>query len=146
MLTCAFFRPETPYRYQPGAVINVTNSVQNTRLAHMDVRDGRHKGVVVADGAHGAQLDGLVVHAHGTNGIEMGDAANSTVTNSQVYDVGCTGMRATGGDAATLRAGNLRVENNSVHHYAKWKRSYQPGIFWGGVNNTFRGNSVSYGQ
>ena len=114
-------------------------------MVHIDVRDGRHKGVVVADGAHGAQLDGLVVHAHGTNGIEMGDAANSTITNSEVYDVGCTGLRATGGEAATLRAGNLRVENNSVHHYAKWKRSYQPGIFWGGVGNTFKENSVSFG-
>jgi hypothetical protein len=68
--------------------------------------------------------------------------------------------------------GNLRVENNSVHHYATWKRSYQPGIFWGGVRglpvedrvatpatepspaflssflqvgNTFRGNIVAFG-
>ena len=78
------------------------------------MRDGRHKGVVVADGAHGAQLDGLVVHAHGTNGIEMGDAANSSITNSQVFDVGCTGMRATGGEAASLRfcitpSGNDRI-------------------------------------
>jgi hypothetical protein len=131
--------------YQPGAVVNVTSDVQNVRLSHMDVRDGRHKGVVVAAGAHGAQLHGLVVHAHGTNGIEMNDAQNSTITNSEVFDVGCTGMRATGGEAATLHAGNLHVENNSVHHYARWKRSYQPGIFWGGVGNVFRGNSVSFG-
>jgi len=39
----------------------------------------------------------------------------------------------------------LLIENNTVHHYAKWKRSYQPGIFWGGVGNIFRGNSISFG-
>ena len=61
--------------YQPGAVVNVTSEVKNARLSHMDVRDGRHKGVVVAPGAHGAVLDGLVVHAHGTNGM------TNTVTN-----------------------------------------------------------------
>ena len=27
----------------------------------------------------------------------------------------------------------------------KWKRTYQPGIFWGGVGNTFRANTVSFG-
>jgi hypothetical protein len=41
----------------------------------------------------------------GTIGIELSDASDSTITNSEVYDVGCTGLRATGGEAATLRAG-----------------------------------------
>ena len=53
--------------------MNVTGEVQNARLLHMDVRDGRHKGVVVADGANGAELDELVVHSHGTDGIEYCD-------------------------------------------------------------------------
>ena len=39
----------------------------------------------------------------------------------------------------------MRIENNRVHHYALWKRSYQPGIFWGGVSNTFRANTVTFG-
>ena len=60
-------------------------------------------------------------------------------------DVGCTGLRATAGDASTLQKGNMEISENNVSHYATWKRSYQPGIFWAGVENVFRGNSVSFG-
>ena len=31
------------------------------------------------------------------------------------------------------------LEDNDVDHFALWKRTYQPGIFWSGVNNTSAG-------
>ena len=52
-------------------------------------------------------------------------------------------MHATGGAAATLERGGLLVSGNRVHHYALWKRSYMPGVYWGGVGNTFSNNTVS---
>ena len=131
--------------YQRGGVVNITSAVQHARISHMDVRDGRHTGVLAASGVLGLQLDGVIVHAHGTNGIDLTNSPNGTVMNSQVFDVGCTGLRATAGDSASLSNGNVRVLNNSVHHFAKWKRSYQPGIFWAGVGNTYSGNTVSFG-
>jgi len=53
-------------------------------------------------------------------------------------------LRATAGVSATLRAGGLVVADNHVHHVAQWKRSYMPGIYWGGVGNIFRNNVVEY--
>jgi hypothetical protein len=35
------------------------------------------------------------------------------------------------------------IEGNAVSRHATWKRTYQPGIFWAGVSNTFRNNSIS---
>ena len=67
------------------------------------------------------------------------------VTGATVHNVGCAGIRATGGVAATLAPGNLLVSDSHVHHYALWKRSYMPGVYWGGVGNTYRNNTVEYG-
>jgi len=130
--------------YQPGGVVNISSTVKNASLVNIDVRDGRHVGIL-AEGAENAKLDGVVVHAHGTHGVDLTNAPGSSVTASQIFDVGCTGLRITAGQALTLRPGNLLVTQNAVHHYAKWKRSYQPGIFWGGVGNVFRGNKVYFG-
>ena len=84
------------------------------------------------------------MHTHGTDGIVLTDARDSTVTDCEVSDVGCAGVRATGGVAATLEKGNLVVSNNVVHHYAQWKRTYMPGVYWGGVANQFLNNTVRH--
>ena len=131
-------------QYQYSGVINVTADAKHVRLANLDVRDGRHVGVLAVNTIN-LTIDNLVVHGHGTNGIDVSNATNCTLRRSQVFDVGCTGIRATAGDAETLRSGNMQILDNVVRNYATWKRSYQPGIFWGGVENVFRGNNVSYG-
>ena len=94
---------------QAGAVVNVTSDVADVSLARLDIRDGRHAGVS-AVGARGARFEQLSVHGHGTHGIVLEDAFNSTVRDSEVFDVGCSGVRATGGRADALEEGRLLVE------------------------------------
>lgn len=128
--------------YQPGAVVNITDAVSNVTLTNIDVRDGRHEGVHV-EGAVGVIIVNVISHGHGTNGIVLSNAIGATLKGSSVYDVGCSGIRASAGVATTLEKGEMIIENNNIHHHARWKRSYQPGIFWSGVNNTFKGNNIS---
>ena len=128
--------------YQPGAVVNITSAVSNVTLKQVDVRDGRHEGVHV-EGAIGVRVENVISHGHGTNGIVLEGAIGATVKGNSVYDVGCSGIRASAGVAMTLEKGEMRIEFNDVHHHARWKRSYQPGIFWSGVNNSFVGNTIS---
>ena len=99
--------------YQPGAVVNVTSAVEGATLSDLVVRDGRHAGVV-AVGARGLTAERLSVHSHGTHGIVLSDASDSAVRDSDVFDVGCSGIRATGGSAATLARGNVSVERSRV--------------------------------
>mmetsp|Transcript_45387 Transcript_45387/g.125125 ORF Transcript_45387/g.125125 Transcript_45387/m.125125 type:complete len:524 (-) Transcript_45387:1393-2964(-) len=128
--------------YQPGAVVNITAAVENTTLANLDVREGRHAGIQVT-GAKGVVIENVTVHEHGTNGIVVTNATNAVVRGNAVYEVGCSGIRATAGVTATLDKGGMLIEGNDVSRHARWKRTYQPGIFWGGVNNTFRNNNIS---
>lgn len=129
--------------YQPGGVVNVTAAAVNVRLENMEVRDGRHVGIL-AKGAVGLTIERVLVHSHGTDGIVLTEARDSSVRDSEVHDVGCAGVRAIGGKAETLEAGNLVVQDNMIHHYAQWKRTYMPGVYWGGVGNLFRNNTVRH--
>jgi hypothetical protein len=130
--------------HQAGGVLNVTADARNVSISDLSVVNGRHAGILAAGGVVGLRIERVAVHAHGSHGIVLTGASGGSITDSGVYDVGCSGIRATAGVAETLRAGGLVVANNHVHHVAQWKRSYMPGIYWGGVGNTFRGNVVEY--
>ena len=133
--------PPVVLMYQPGGVLNVTTEARNVTLADMSIINGRHNGIF-AEGAVGLNIERVSVHAHGAHGIVLTGASRGRIAQSQVYDVGCSGIRATAGEAETLLSGGLVVANNHVHDVAQWKRSYMPGIYWGGVNNTFVDNIV----
>ena len=130
--------------YQPGGVLNVTAAARDVRITNMSIVNGRHAGIL-AEGARGLRIEGTSVHAHGTHGIVATGVAGRSgahIASSEVFDVGCSGIRATSGEADTLAVGGMTVADNHVHHVAQWKRSYMPGIYWGGVGNTFARNVV----
>ena len=45
----------------------------------------------------------------------------------------------------SLAPGNMFAEGNHVHHVGLWKRTYQPALFWAGVNNTYARNLLEDG-
>jgi hypothetical protein len=129
--------------YQRGAVVNISSAVAGASLVDLEVRDGREAGVV-AVGVRGLTIERLRVHAHGTHGVVVSGARDSSIRQVNVSDVGCSGIRATGGDAQSLERGNVSVEGCRVERVARWKRSYMPGIYFGGVGNRYVGNDVRW--
>merc|ERR1711939_573743 len=104
--------------YQPGAVVNIPSDVTSAKLVNLEVRDGRHLGID-ARGTRSAHIQNVKVHSHGTHGIDATNSSGTLISQTEVFDVGCSGIRAVGGVAKTLEAGNIRVENNTVHHFAQ---------------------------
>ena len=129
--------------YAAGAVVNVSSSVHHAALSDLVVRDGRHAGIAAA-ATVGLAIERVEVRAVGTHAIDLTGARDAVVRDSVVEDVGCSGIRATGGEAATLTAGNVTVARNRIRHFAQWKRSYMPGIYFGGVSNAYTGNDVAW--
>ena len=66
--------------YQRGGVLNVT-AMCATRVSHMDVRRAACGRACL--GLTRVQLQDVVVHAHGTMGIDLSDSPSSFVTNSR---------------------------------------------------------------
>eukprot|EP00037_Helgoeca_nana_P004943 m.48610 g.48610 ORF g.48610 m.48610 type:complete len:263 (+) comp15924_c0_seq1:128-916(+) len=108
------------------------------------VMHARGKGVM-AVGVKQAKIFNMNSSLHGQQGIYMTSALDSEISGVSVTNTGCAAIRAHGGDANTLTPGNLIVNNNHVSQFALWKRTYQAGIHWNGVANTYSNNVVTDG-
>ena len=84
-----------------STTLNITSAAVNVSIVDVEVRDGRHAGIL-AVGARGLRLERILVHSHGTDGVVLTEARDSAVIDAEVHDCGCAGIRATGGRAATL--------------------------------------------
>lgn len=45
----------------------------------------------------------------------------------------------------TLTRGNNVLQNSLITKWSNWKRTYNPGLSWGGVGNTYRHNTIHDG-
>ena len=63
---------------------------------------------------------------------------------AQVYGTAGTAVRIRGGQHESLARGGHVVQNNWIHHYARWFRTYNPGIHWAGVGNLFARNHIGF--
>jgi hypothetical protein len=83
------------------------------------------------------------ISLHGSTGIQL-SGRDSGVENCEVFGVGGSGVSVTGGVVATLTPGKNFVRGCNIHHYSLWRRTYQPGIGWGGVGNTYTSNYIGH--
>ena len=82
---------------------------------------------------------------NGGNGIMIKRALSSGAVGCHVHEIGCTGIAVTGGDFDALLEGRNAAVANHVHHFALWKRTYNPGLLWAGVCNVYAHNDVHDG-
>jgi hypothetical protein len=85
---------------------------------------------------------GCVVANTGGSGLVLDRCTACRVDDSEVHSVGSLAIRVSGGGHRTLRRSENVVANCSIHSYARWKRTYQPGLSWMGVGNSFLNNKI----
>ena len=124
-----------------SAVVDLSNS-SHVELHEMHVLHGRNVGVL-ADNVSDVHVVSVNSSLHTRHGVHMVRAVDSTVQYCTVVAVGCEGIRAHGGSAASLEPGNVSVVDNTVSQFARHKRTYQAGIHWSGVGNFYSRNLVS---
>jgi hypothetical protein len=130
-----------------GVAVNETavnlTGVRHVVLRGLTVTGAIHTGIE-GSGVDSVLIENCTVSGHGRHGIDL-DGVGSGVADSSVYSVGGSGMRIQGGDAMTMTPGNMFARRNHVHHIGLYKRTYQPALFWGGVNNTYSQNRLEDG-
>jgi len=135
--------PDVVLMYKKDSVVNIGSAVKNSTLSRLYVANGRHTGIS-AENVEGLTIRDVIVSAFGSNGIVL-HGKRSSISNVSVHDVGCTAIQAKGGNVNSLLPGNILVENTTTYRFAQWKRTYMPGISFGGVHNIYRNNIVSFG-
>ncbi len=93
---------------------------------------GRGTALTIRNGAQN-RIVGCTFRNLGGAGVGVAGGKEHGVIGCDVYNTGRGGISLRGGDRRTLTPAGHFAENNHVHHYARIKRVYQPGITLSGV-------------
>ena len=146
-----FFYPPIPlahWRSTAGHEVFVTSNLtavhvaaDNIVLRNLAIRHARGNGVLALNVTN-VRVEHCTISGHGQHGVVI-VGNHSGVEHSDIYSVGCSGVRVAGGVARSLTHGKSYVSYNRIFDFALHKRSYSPGVFWNGVGNTVSYNNIS---
>ena len=85
---------------------------------------------------------GCTIGNTGGGGAEILNCRGCSVSDGDISGVAGIGIILAGGLHRSLSPGANLVAGNTIHHYARWHRTYNPGIFFTGVGNRFAGNEI----
>ncbi len=115
---------ETPLVSMEGA--------SRVSLEGLIFEDARGDGVRIADGA-GCRVAGCALRNLGGVGVAVRGGRGHLVRSCDVHDTGEGAITLDGGDRATLTPCGNAAENNDLHDYCRWSRTYRPGVLVAGV-------------
>ena len=100
-----------------------------------------HGDGIVAQNAEEVEIAGCVLANLAGGGISLDGSAN-TVRSSDLFNLGKSGISLNGGDRKTLTPGRNLAENNHIHHFGLFQRTYAPGIGINGCGHIARQNCI----
>lgn len=86
-------------------------------------------------------VEGCVVANFAAGGISL-HGTNSSIRSCDIFHIGRAGITVRGGDRKTLTKSNNVIENNHVHHFGMFQRTYAAGIGLNDCGHTVRHNSI----
>jgi hypothetical protein len=109
------------------------DETSHVTLDSVMVRHAKGTGIS-AIGVTSVSVTNCTVHGIGGDGVTIFQALKSGISNSRIFDVGCTGVHVTGGNFTTLEPGLNWATGNRIHNMSRYKRTQQPGLQWSGVS------------
>jgi len=81
---------------------------------------------------------------HGQHALSV-TGSNNVLSALTVTGTGCSAVIVGGGNVLTLEAGNNVLKGSTITNFGRITRTYNPGLSWSGVGNTFEGNVFANG-
>ncbi len=123
-----------------GGVVRLREASHVT-LQRMTMEAARGTAVTIRGGEQNA-IVGCTFRLLGGRAVQVSGGRGHGVVGCDVYETGAGGIALSGGDRKTLTPAGHYAENNHVHHYARVKRVYRPGITLRGVGNRASHNLI----
>ncbi|NLG27101.1 MAG: right-handed parallel beta-helix repeat-containing protein [Chloroflexi bacterium] len=101
-------------------------------LTGLQLEAGRGEGIRITAG-EGVRVERCTLRNLGTDGVVIERGSNHRVTRCTVSYTGDSGITAYGGDRRTLTGSGVSIDNNRVHHIARWSRTYCTAVHITGV-------------
>ncbi|TWT60450.1 right-handed parallel beta-helix repeat-containing protein [Rubinisphaera italica] len=141
-----YFYPENELATSEIVLATSTQSLvkvegtKHVKLIGMDFQYAHANGMLIRNTDHFevigcivANLAGSGISFHGTSGA---------IRSCDVFNIGRGGISLNGGDRQSLTPAKNVAENNHIHHYGLFQRTYAPGIGVHGCGQIVRNNSI----
>lgn len=116
------------------------DGAKHVKFIGLDFEFGHADGVL-ARSTENLEIAGCTVANLAGGAISLSGSASS-VRSCDVFNIGRGGISLNGGDRKTLTpAGNL-ADNNHIHHFGTFQRTYAPGIAANGCGQIARNNCI----
>ncbi|MFC1652800.1 right-handed parallel beta-helix repeat-containing protein [Planctomycetota bacterium] len=140
-----FWPPET---IRPGHVqVSISegllnlNGVSYVRFQGIIFEASRGTAIYMKDCRY-TSIMGCDIRNLGRNAVKIKEGVCNSVLSCNIYGTAAGGIELKGGDRASLEAGGHVIDNNHIHHYARWYRTYTPAISISGVGNRVSHNKI----
>ncbi len=123
----------------PDALVKI-HGAKHVKFVGLRLEYGHGDGLVARDVEHVA-LFGCVVANLAGGGVSL-DGANCAVRGCDLFNLGRSGIDLNGGDRRTLTPGRNVADNNHIHHYGIFQRTYAAGIGVNGCGHIVSNNCI----
>ena len=126
------------------SVIPTLINMQDVSHVTLDgfILEGTRGTAVTMTGGTENRVAGCTIRNVGGWAVQVSGGTHHGVVGCDMFQMGGGGISMSGGDRTTLTPAGHFAENNHVHHYARVKRVYQPGITLQGVGNQASHNLI----
>lgn len=110
----------------------VLRNTSHVRMIGLTIEGGRSDGVVV-QGGEGVLLAGCTIRNLGGAAMRIDGGHNHRVQSCDLGQLGDGGILIEGGSRRMLTAAGHVADNNHIHDYSRWVRTYRVGVRLSGV-------------
>ena len=143
-----YFYPPDPPEEGEAYISLGKNIIQMDNVSFLTIRgmiiEGCRETAVKIVNCNSCLIADCTIRNAGDLGIEISDGNSNGAEGCTLYEVGGGGIKITGGDRKSLTPANNYADNNHIHHIARLKRVYNPGISVTGVGNTVSHNLIEH--
>ena len=142
-----FYPPSDVKKGQAFVSVN-KNIISMNKVSFLTIQgmilEGCRETVVKMEDCNQVLIAGCTVRNAGDEGVVINRGTRNGVEGCDIYDVGAGGIKIDAGDRKTLVPAECFADNNNVHHIARIKRVYFPGISLNGVGNRATHNLIKH--
>lgn len=124
----------------PAPLVTFTNA-SDVQLVGITLEGGRSDGIRIRGGSR-VVVAGCTLRNLGGAGVVIEDGADHCVRSCDIHGLGEGGITLAGGQRQTLTPARHVADNNHIHHFSRWVRTYKAGIRVSGVGNQARHNVI----
>lgn len=118
-------------------------SASNIQLRGITFEGCRGTAVVI-QGGENIRVSRSVFRNIGNKAVSVSAGRNHGIVGCDISETGDGGIVLSGGDRNTLTSAGHYAENNHIHHFSRWCRTYRPGVMVIGVGNRVSHNLIHH--